>query len=198
MAVRQADTDAVHSLGKAMRRRDFIITMIAGPASMVCSFAGRAQQRDQVRRIGILMLVGEADPQAHAELAALTKELQHLGWIAGQNVRIDYRWADGDVSRLAALAEQLFELRPDLLIAQGSAALAALRQTTRTLPIVFAVVTDPVGQGFVQSLARPGGNVTGFAMFEAGCGSVQSTNTDCTVWEIIFSVYRSSSAALCD
>jgi putative ABC transport system substrate-binding protein len=116
------------------------------------------------------MLVGETDPQAHAELAAFTTELQRLGWTEGQTVRIDYRWADGDVSRLRALAAQLVELRPDLVVAQGSAALAASRQTTQTLPIVFADVTDPVGQGFVESLARPGGNVTGFAMFEFSMG----------------------------
>ena len=121
-----------------------------------------------MRRVSILMLVGEADPQAHAELAAFTTELQRLGWTEGQTVRIDYRWADGDVSRLQALAAQLVELRPDLVVAHGSAALAASRQTTQTLPIVFADVTDPVGQGFVESLARPGGNVTGFAMFEIG------------------------------
>jgi len=107
----------------------------------------RAQQSERMRRIGLLMLVGKADPQAHAELAAFTTELQRLGWTEGQNVRIDYRWADGDVSRLQALAAQLVELRPDLVVAQGSAALAALRQATRALPIVFADVTDPVGQG---------------------------------------------------
>jgi putative ABC transport system substrate-binding protein len=148
-------------------RRKFLATL-GGAAAW--PLAVRAQQRDQVRRIGILMLVGEADPQAQAELAALTTGLERLGWTEGQNVRIDYRWADGNVSRLQALAAQLVELRPDLVVAQGSAALAALRQATRTLPIVFADVTDPVGQGFVESLARPGGNVTGFAMFEFSMG----------------------------
>jgi ABC-type uncharacterized transport system substrate-binding protein len=151
-----------------MRRREFI-TLLGGAAA-VWPLSARAQQGDRVRRIGILMLVGETDPQAHAELAAFTTELQRLGWTAEQNVRIDYHWADGDVSRLQALATQLVELRPDLVVAQGSAALAALRQATQTLPIVFADVTDPVGQGFVQSLARPGGNVTGFAMFEFSMG----------------------------
>ena len=87
-----------------------------------------------------------------------------------QNIRIDQRWANGDVSRVQALATELLELRPDLVVAQGSAALAALRHATRTLPIVFADVTDPVGQGFVESLARPGGNTTGFAMFEVSMG----------------------------
>jgi putative ABC transport system substrate-binding protein len=150
-----------------MRRREFI-TLLGG--AVAWPLATRAQQPDQARRIGILMLVGETDPQAQAELAAFTTELHRLGWTKGQNVRIDYRWADGEVSRLQTLAAQLVELRPDLLVAQGSAVLAALKQATRTLPIVFADVTDPVGQGFVESLARPGGNVTGFAMFEFSMG----------------------------
>jgi putative ABC transport system substrate-binding protein len=151
-----------------LRRRQFIALL--GGAGAALPLAARAQQPDRVRRLGILMLVGEADLQARAELTAFTRELQRLGWTEGQNVRIDYRWADGYVSRLEALAIELVELRPDLVVAQGSAALAALRQTTRALPIVFADVTDPVGQGFVESLARPGGNVTGFAMFEFSMG----------------------------
>ena len=151
-----------------IKRREFI-TLLGGAAAG-WPLAARAQQRDGARRIGVLMLVGDTDPQAHAELAAFTTELQRLGWTEGQTVRIDYRWADGDVSRLQALAAQLVDLRPDLVVAQGSAALAASRQTTQTLPIVFADVTDPVGQGFVESLARPGGNVTGFAMFEFSMG----------------------------
>src|SRR6516165_5510796 len=134
-----------------MRRREFI--SLLGGAAVAWPLAARAQQSERMRRIGLLMLVGKADPQAHAELAAFTTELQRLGWTEGQNVRIDYRWADGDVSRLQALAAQLVELRPDLVVAQGSAALAASRQTTQTLPIVFADVTDPVGQGFVENSA---------------------------------------------
>jgi putative ABC transport system substrate-binding protein len=123
-----------------------------------------------MRRIGILMLVAKTDSQAQGERTAFTTELQRLGWIEGQNVRIDQRWSNGDVSRLQVLAAELLELKPDLVVAQGSAALAALQQATRTLPIVFADVTDPVGQGFVESLARPGGNTTGFAMFEVSMG----------------------------
>jgi putative ABC transport system substrate-binding protein len=150
-----------------LRRRQFL-ALLGGAAAW--PLAAGARPPDPVRRIGILMLVGEADPQARAELAAFTTELQRLGWVEAQNVRIHYRWADGDVTRLQALATQLVALRPDLVLAQGSAALAALRQATRTLPIVFADVTDPVGQGFVESVARPGGNVTGFAMFEFSMG----------------------------
>jgi ABC-type uncharacterized transport system substrate-binding protein len=150
-----------------MRRREFILALGGAAASPLVA---RAQQGERMRRIGILMLVGETDPQARADIAAFTTGLKRLGWTEGHNVRIDYRWADGNVSRLQALAAQLVELEPDLVVAQGSAALAALWQATRTLPIVFADVTDPVGQGFVQSLARPGGNVTGFAMFEFSMG----------------------------
>ena len=150
-----------------MRRREFI-TLLGG--TVAWPFAARAQQSDRVRRLGLLMLVAETDSLAQAERTAFTTELQRLGWIEGQNIRIDQRWANGDVSRVQALATELLELRPDLVVAQGSAALAALRHATRTLPIVFADVTDPVGQGFVESLARPGGNTTGFAMFEVSMG----------------------------
>jgi len=151
-----------------MRRREFI-SLLGGVASW--PLAARAQQsNNQVRRIGLLMLVAETDPQARAERTAFTKELRRLGWIEGQNIQIDQRWANGDMKQLQALASELLELKPDLLVAQGSAALAALRQATPTLPIIFASVTDPVGQGFVESLARPRGNITGFAMFEVSMG----------------------------
>lgn len=153
---------------ESVRRREFIIFL--GGAAAAWPLAARAQQNHQVRRIGLLMLVAETDSQAHAERTAFTTELQRLGWIEGQNIRVDQRWANGNVSRLQALAAELVNLKPDLVVAQGSAALAALRQATRTLPIVFADVTDPVGQGFVESLARPGGNTTGFAMFEVSMG----------------------------
>jgi putative ABC transport system substrate-binding protein len=116
------------------------------------------------------MLFAQTDQQAHADYAAFTTELQRVGWTEGQNIRIDQRWANGDVSRLQALATELVDLKPDLVVVQGSAALAALQHATRTLPIIFAEVTDPVGQGFVESLARPGGNTTGFAMFELSMG----------------------------
>jgi putative tryptophan/tyrosine transport system substrate-binding protein len=133
-------------------------------------FAARAQQAEKMRRIGILMLFAQTDQQAHADYAAFTTELQRVGWTEGQNIRIDQRWANGDVSRLQVLATELVDLKPDLVVVQGSAALAALQHATRTLPIIFAEVTDPVGQGFVESLARPGGNTTGFALFELSMG----------------------------
>jgi putative ABC transport system substrate-binding protein len=148
-----------------MRRREFI-SLLGGAAITWPPHTARAQPSEQMRRIGLLMLVAEIDPQGQAELTAFATVLQHLGWTERQNIRIDQRWANGDVGRLPTLAAELVGLKPDLLVAQGSAALAALQQATRTLPIVFADVTDPVGQGFVESLARPGGNTTGFAMFE--------------------------------
>jgi putative ABC transport system substrate-binding protein len=150
-----------------VRRRELIAFL--GGAAVGLPLTAPAQP-NRMRRIGILMLGAETDPQPLAERAAFTRELRRLGWVEGQNLQIDYRWAGGDVSRMQTFATQLVESGYDLLVAQGSAALAALQQTTRILPIVFAAVTDPVGQGFVQSLARPGGNITGFAMFEFSMG----------------------------
>jgi putative ABC transport system substrate-binding protein len=151
-----------------MRRREFIT--LVGSVAVSQPFAARAQQAEKMRRIGILMLFAQTDQQAHADYAAFTTELQRVGWTEGQNIRIDQRWANGDVSRLQVLATELVDLKPDLVVVQGSAAFAALQHATRTLPIIFAEVTDPVGQGFVESLARPGGNTTGFAMFELSMG----------------------------
>jgi putative ABC transport system substrate-binding protein len=151
-----------------MQRRQFIALL--GSAAASWPVAARAQQPDVVRRIGVLMITAETDPQAQADRAAFTKELRRLGWMEGRNVRIDYHWAAGDASYLPALAAQLVGLRPDLIVAQGAPGLAAARQATRTLPIIFHNVTDPVGLGFVESLARPGGNITGFALFEFSMG----------------------------
>jgi len=150
-----------------MRRREFISLL---GATATWPVAARSLQAEKMRRIGILMLFAQADRQAHADYAAFTTELQRMGWTEGQNIRIDQRWASGDVNRLQALAAELVDLKPNLVVVQGSAALAALKHATRTLPIIFAEVTDPVGQGFVESLARPGGNTTGFAMFELSMG----------------------------
>jgi ABC-type uncharacterized transport system substrate-binding protein len=162
-----ADPDATTCGGDQVKRREFI-TLLGGAAAW--PLGARAQQPDAVRRIGVLMITAETDPQAQADRAAFTKELQRLGWTDGQNVRIDYRWAAGDPSYLPTLAAQLVGLRPDLIVAQGTPGLAAARQATRTLPIIFHNVTDPVGQGFVESLARPGGNISGFALFEISMG----------------------------
>ena len=144
-----------------MNRREFI-TLIGG-AVAVWPLAARAQRADQMRRIGVLMPFAEDHPVGQARLVAFVQGLQQLGWTDGRNVRIDYRWSAGDADRLRKLAMELIALGPDVVMAFTSAAVAPLRQVTSTVPIVFAVVADPVGAGYVESLARPGGNVTGFA-----------------------------------
>ena len=149
-----------------MRRRDFI-TGIAGSAA-AWPLAARAQQRERMRRIGVLMTCAADDPEAQARMAAFLQALQQLGWTVGHNVRIDTRWAAGDADAFRKYAAELVALAPDVILANAGARLAALQQATRTVPIVFVQVVDPVGAGFVASLARPGGNVTGFTHFEYG------------------------------
>ncbi len=144
-----------------MRRREFI-TLVGGAAAW--PLAARAQQPDRIRRIGMLMTVD--DPEAQACVAAFQQGLQQLGWIEGRNVRIDTRWGGGDADRTRRYAVELVALAPDIILAHGSATVGPLLQTTRAVPIVFAYVPDPVGAGFVDSLARPGGNATGFTPFE--------------------------------
>src|SRR5215472_11290763 len=146
-----------------MKRRDFI-TLLGGAAAW--PLAARAQQPAQLRRIGVLMPFAEDDPVGQARVAAFVQGLQQSGWTDGRNVRIDYRWSAGDADRIRKLAMELIALGPDVVMAFTSAAVAPLRQVTSTVPIVFAVVADPVGAGYVESLARPGGNVTGFAAQE--------------------------------
>jgi putative ABC transport system substrate-binding protein len=121
-----------------------------------------------MRRIGALMTFAADDPEGQARMLAFAQELQHLGWIVGTNLRIDIRWGEGDAERNRRYAAELVSLGPDVLLANGSLDLRPLQQATSTLPIVFANATDPVGQGFVASIARPGGNVTGFASAEFG------------------------------
>jgi putative ABC transport system substrate-binding protein len=145
-----------------MRRREFI-TLLGGAATW--PLAARAQQVERVRRIGVL--TGSADDQeTHAQLAAFLQGLAQLGWTDGHNVRIDARWASGDADRGRGYAAELVALAPDVILASGSSILPPLLQATRTVPIVFTVVADPVGAGFVDSLAEPGGNATGFTSFE--------------------------------
>jgi putative tryptophan/tyrosine transport system substrate-binding protein len=146
-----------------MRRREFI-TLLGG-AAVAWPLAARAQQGDRMRRIGVLTYIPADDAEGQARLAAFTQALSQLGWSEGRNLRIDTRWATaGDVHRHAA---ELVALAPDVLLAAtGTATVAPLLQTTRAIPIVFAVVIDPVGAGFVASLAQPGGNATGFTIYE--------------------------------
>jgi putative ABC transport system substrate-binding protein len=148
-----------------MRRREFI-TLLSGAAAW--PLAARAQQPERVRRIGVLMNLASDDAEGQARLAAFHQALQQLGWSDGRNVRIDYRWAAGDAGRFRTYAEELLALGPDVILASATPSVQALQQATRTVPIVFAIVADPVGAGFVDSLARPGGNVTGFTPFEYG------------------------------
>jgi putative ABC transport system substrate-binding protein len=124
-----------------------------------------------MRRIGILWILGESDPQVKKNREAFLTELHQLGWRLGDNLSVDYRAAPGDANRQRAYAAELVALTPDLIVADGTPGLTAVRQATRTVPIIFVNVTDPVGQGFVESLARPGGNATGFALFEFSMGT---------------------------
>jgi putative ABC transport system substrate-binding protein len=146
-------------------RRKFLATL-GGAAAVARPLTARAQQADRVRRIGVLAGSAEDDTEGQARLAALREGLQKLGWTEGHNIKIDDRWAGADLDRLRAAAAELVAMAPDLLFAVGSAATAALRQATSAIPIVFAQVTDPLVQGFVASTARPGGNITGFALYE--------------------------------
>jgi putative tryptophan/tyrosine transport system substrate-binding protein len=147
-----------------VKRREFI-TLLGGAAAS-WPLGARAQQPDRVRRIGVLMNIAADDPDSPIRLAALLQGLQQLGWTVGQNIQIDYRWGGGSAELMRKYAVELVALAPDVILAHSSAAVAPLLEATRTVPIVFAVVADPVGAGYVESLARPGGNATGFTNFE--------------------------------
>jgi ABC-type uncharacterized transport system substrate-binding protein len=148
-----------------MKRREFI-TLLGGAAA-AWPLAARAQQAERMRRIGVLTAgTGADDPDTQARNAVLLQVLQQLGWVDGRNLRIDYYWGQGLADANRKHAAELAALGPDLILASGTAALGPLLQATRTVPIVFVNVTDPVGAGFVDSLSRPGGNATGFTQFE--------------------------------
>jgi putative ABC transport system substrate-binding protein len=148
-----------------MRRREFIGGILGSAATW--PLAARAQQGEQMRRIGVLTSGAAADdPDGQVRSAAFVQGLQQLGWTDGRNIRIDYRWGAGDADNMRKYAAELVALAPDVILASGTASVAPLLQATRTVPIVFVQVTDPVGAGFVDSLAHPGGNATGFLLFE--------------------------------
>ena len=149
-----------------MRRREFL--GVLGGASVAWPLAARAQPVERMRRIGVLMNVAADDPVGQARNAAFLQGLQQLGWSDGRNVRIDARWAAGKADDIRKYAAELVALAPDVVLAAGSASAGPLLQLTRTVPIVFVHSPDPVGAGFVESLARPGGNATGFTLFEYG------------------------------
>ena len=151
-----------------MKRREFI-TLLGGATAVAWPLAARAQQPDRARRIGVLMASAADDSESQARLAALAQALKQLGWSDGGNLRIDTRWATTNTDDIRRHAAELAALAPDVIVAAtGTATVAPLLQATRTLPIVFVVVIDPVGSGFVASLAQPGGNATGFTLFEYG------------------------------
>jgi ABC-type uncharacterized transport system substrate-binding protein len=152
-----------------MRRREFI-TLLSS-TTVIWPIATWAQQRGQVARIGVLMSGAANDPEGQARITAFRQALQKLGWTEGQNVRIEVRWAGGEAALDRKFATELVTLAPDVILATASPTVAALQAATRTVPIVFAHAVDPVGGGFVDSLARPGGNATGFVLFEYGMGA---------------------------
>jgi len=148
-----------------MRRRAFI-TLLGGAAAW--PLAARAQQAERIRRIGVLMPAAADDRDAQDRLASFLQGLQQSGWSVGRNVRIEYRWSASDMESMRKSAVELVALAPDVILANGSAAMGPLLRVTRSVPIVFAAVADPVGAGYVNSLARPGGNATGFVLYEFG------------------------------
>jgi putative ABC transport system substrate-binding protein len=151
-----------------VRRRDFI-TLLGGAAA-AWPLAARAQQTERVRRIGVLTFSAEGDEEGQSSVAAFREELRKLGWIEGRNSEIDIRWAAADVELMKAFAKELVTLQPDLILTSSTAATAAMLQETRTIPIIFVLVADPVGSGFVASLPRPGGNATGFTPIVGSLG----------------------------
>src|SRR5258708_61483 len=147
-----------------MKRREFI--SLLGGAAAAWPLAARAQQREQMRRIGVLLPAAADDAEFQARLGAFLQELQQLGWSIGRNLRIDTRWATAKAAEIRRHAAELAALAPDVILAHGTSAGRPMLQATRTVPVVFAAAGDPVGGGLVDSLARPGGNATGFMAFE--------------------------------
>jgi putative ABC transport system substrate-binding protein len=158
-----------HRIQFLRRRREFI-TLVGGAAA-AWPLAARAQQSRRMRRVAALMPYTANDPQSQNRNAAFLQGLQQLGWIVGENLQIDYRWSEGNEDDTRKFAAELVALAPDVIFTSGSAGIGPLRRATRTVPIVFVLVPDPVGAGFVDSLARPGGNITGFTQFDYGIGA---------------------------
>src|SRR5215469_938267 len=152
-----------------MRRRDFIKGIVGSAAAW--PLAGRAQQVDRIRRLGVLMAGAESDAHARNGISILQERLLKLGWKEGNNIRIDYRWGNGNSDRIQELAKELVELQPDVLIGHTTPSAKGLLKQTHTIPIVFLTVTDSLGQGLVSSLSQPGGNITGFSVFEVSLGT---------------------------
>jgi putative ABC transport system substrate-binding protein len=151
-----------------VRRREFI-TLLGGAAA-VWPLAARAQQPDRVRRIGVLLPYAESDHEAQSWFAAFREALRNIGWTEGSNLRIEVRWSARDASRMRTLAKELVDLRPDAIFGVTTPVIGALARETRTIPIVFAAVSDPIGSGFAANLAHPGGNITGFTTHDPALG----------------------------
>jgi putative ABC transport system substrate-binding protein len=151
-----------------MRRREFI-TLLGGVA-VAWPPAARGERPERMRRIGVLVAISESDPEARRWAAAFQQGLEKLGWIDGRSARIDYRWGMNDMERARTGAAEILGLAPDVIVANASPSVAALHQATKAIPIVFVLVSDPIAQGFVQTLPRPGGNITGFANLEPTLG----------------------------
>jgi putative ABC transport system substrate-binding protein len=151
-----------------LKRREFL-TLLGGVAA-AWPLTSRAQQAERMRRVGVLMASKETDTRPKVWLSRFTQGLTELGWVDGRNLLMDVRWAGDDVDRMRMFAKQFVNLQPDVILAFGTPATAALQRETRTIPIVFAIVSDPVGEGFVASLSHPGGNITGFHYSEASIG----------------------------
>jgi putative tryptophan/tyrosine transport system substrate-binding protein len=149
-------------------RRKFIAAL--GGAAFGWPLGAHAQQPDRMRLVGVLMAFAESDPGAQSEVAGFRNELKKLGWMEGNNLRIELRWGAGDANRIKTFAKELVDLRPDAILGQTTSVVSALAHETRTIPIVFAVVSDPIGSGFAASLAHPGGNITGFTTNEPAVG----------------------------
>jgi putative tryptophan/tyrosine transport system substrate-binding protein len=152
-------------LSRHTRRRAFI-TLLGGAAAW--PLAARAQQGERMRRIGVLTNLAADDPDSPARVAAFAQRLQQLGWTDGRNIRIDYRWSGGDPNRVRTFTAELVASAPDVIVVSSGSALAAVQKATGTVPVVFVSVTDPVSNGYVASLARPGANITGFTLLEYG------------------------------
>jgi putative ABC transport system substrate-binding protein len=151
-----------------VRRRDFIGLFTS--AAAIWPISARGQQTDGVRRIGVLVNSVENDPEKQSELSAFRARLEELGWGEGRNVRFDYRWTAGRFDRLDAYAAELVSLSPDAILATNAPTLVALQRATRSIPLIFVQIVDPVSEAFVPSLAHPGGNITGFTHFEHAIG----------------------------
>ncbi|MGB6589787.1 MAG: ABC transporter substrate-binding protein, partial [Pseudolabrys sp.] len=155
--------------GEAMRRREFL--GFVGGAAAMWPLAARAQQPDRIRRLGVLIAVAESDADVRKGITIFQQRLQELGWRDGNNIRIDYRWGNADAERIQALAKELVDLQPDVLVGHSTPSAKGLLKQTRSSPIVFLTVTDPLGQGLVSSLSHPNGNITGFSVFEFSLGT---------------------------